>query len=317
MAKSSFDSKVTTALSHGAATIIAAFATGRGAAFGVDLWTKASVELDDSGRIKAEITGHPSESTVLLECCVRRVLKEFGMVEKGAVVKTESNILIACGLKSSSTAANAAVLAAVGAVAKERGEIKEVRLDKKTREQRIMIDGQEVDSLRMIKIGVEAALEAKVTITGAFDDASASFLGGYAVTDNMRREILRSGEMEDDLHVLIFVSGPKSYSSNVDVKKVKVLEREIDLAWNEALKGNLYTALTLNGLMHSTIFNFNPNIALEALKAGSVAAGLSGKGPAVVALTRDPAKVKDVWSGHFEGMIIEARVNNDKAKIID
>ncbi len=33
------------AVAHGAATIVNAIALGRGAAFGVDLWTKAEVKL--------------------------------------------------------------------------------------------------------------------------------------------------------------------------------------------------------------------------------------------------------------------------------
>jgi shikimate kinase len=40
-------------LSHGAATIVNAIATGKGAAFGVDLRTEAWVELNDSGNVDA------------------------------------------------------------------------------------------------------------------------------------------------------------------------------------------------------------------------------------------------------------------------
>ena len=35
------------AIAHGAATIVNAIALGKGAAFGVDLWTKAEVKLTD------------------------------------------------------------------------------------------------------------------------------------------------------------------------------------------------------------------------------------------------------------------------------
>jgi shikimate kinase len=55
----------TVAVVHGAATIINAIALGKGAAFGVDLWTKAEVKLtDDPGVIRAEITSDPTESTL-------------------------------------------------------------------------------------------------------------------------------------------------------------------------------------------------------------------------------------------------------------
>jgi len=60
----------------------------------------------------------------------------------GAKVATKSQIPIASGLKSSSAAANAAVLATVDAL------------------------GEKLESLEAIKIGVQAALDAKVTITG-------------------------------------------------------------------------------------------------------------------------------------------------------
>ena len=49
-----------TAIAHGAATIVNAMALGKGAAFGVDLYTKAQVELtDEPSIIKAEITSDP------------------------------------------------------------------------------------------------------------------------------------------------------------------------------------------------------------------------------------------------------------------
>ena len=66
------------AIAHGAATIINAIATGEGAAFGVDLWTKAKVKLtDEPSVIKGEITSDPTESTVLIERAVMRVLHYF------------------------------------------------------------------------------------------------------------------------------------------------------------------------------------------------------------------------------------------------
>src|SRR5208283_5506582 len=96
------------AIAHGAATIVNAIALGKGAAFGVDLWTKAEVKLTDEPYvIKAEITSDPKENTLLMEKTVTRVLQRFSLEDSfGAKVKTWSNIPIAKGLKSSSAAAN-------------------------------------------------------------------------------------------------------------------------------------------------------------------------------------------------------------------
>ncbi len=66
------------AIAHGAATIVNAIALGMGAAFGVDLWTKAEVELTGEPQvISGEITSDPAESTLLIERTVARVLQAF------------------------------------------------------------------------------------------------------------------------------------------------------------------------------------------------------------------------------------------------
>jgi shikimate kinase len=89
------------AIAHGAATIVNAIALGKGAAFGIDLWTKAEVKLTDEPHvIVAEIISDPKESTFLLEKTVSRALKQFNLENSfGAKVKTKSNIPIARGLK--------------------------------------------------------------------------------------------------------------------------------------------------------------------------------------------------------------------------
>ena len=83
-----------TALAHGAATIVNAIALGKGAAFGVDLWTKAEVELTNEPHVfSSEITSDPKESTLLIEKTVSRVLTQFGMENcYGAKIRTWSNI---------------------------------------------------------------------------------------------------------------------------------------------------------------------------------------------------------------------------------
>jgi len=283
------------AISHGAATIINAIATGKGAAIGVDLWTKARVKLtDEPGIIEGTIASDPTENPVLIEKTVGRVLKYFNLEGKfGAKVETWSNIPIARGLKSSSAAGNAIVLATVAA------------LDKK------------LDDLTIVKLGVDGAIDAKVTITGAFDDACASYFGGVVVTDNLKRRIVKRFEIPEDLAVLFYVPAKKAYTVSSNVERMKGVASLVKIAYKEALKGNHWMALTLNGLIYSSALGYNPSIAVEALMAGALAAGLSGTGPAVTAIVPhdriDP--VKDAWL-KYEGEILEARVNHEKAKVV-
>jgi len=283
------------AISYGAATVVNAIATGKGAAFGVDLWTKAEVQLTSNPRvIEGEIASDPAEKPTLIEKTVKRVLKHFGVEEKfGAKVKTWSNIPIARGLKSSSAAANAIALATVAALDKE------------------------LDDLAIINLGVDGALDARVTITGAFDDACASYFGGIAITDNVKRRIVKRFEISEDLTVLFYIPEKKAYTMNANVARMRLVAPLVKIAYREALKRNFWSALTLNGLIYSSALGYNPSIALDALMAGALAAGLCGKGPAVTVVVSNEKvdSVKDALAA-YEGKILQAKLNHEKAKVL-
>ena len=160
------------AWANGAATVLNAVATWKGAAFGIELKTRAEVELNNSGDILGDV---PGMDTRLIETCVRMVQERLGY-SYGAVVRTYSEIPVAGGLKSSSTAANATVLATLDALQ------------------------EEMDPVEAAKIGVAAAREVGVTITGALDDALASMLGGVVVTDNARHAAPQAGGVLSHCH---------------------------------------------------------------------------------------------------------------------
>jgi shikimate kinase len=283
------------AIAHGAATIVNAIALGKGAAFGVDLWTKAEVELTmEPNVIKGEITSDPAESIILIDRTVSQVFQHFSVEKRfGAKVKTSSNIPIARGLKSSSAAANAVALATVAAL------------------------GKTLDDIAVVKLGVEAAFDAKVTVTGAFDDACASFFGGAVVTDNLKRKLLKRATLPDDLTVLFNVPYRKAYTNDSDVERLKTVKPLVEIAFKEVLKENFWTALSLNGIIYSSALGYDASVALDALEAGALAAGLCGKGPAVTAVVSSDKidAVKTALQRH-EGEILQARLNQEKTEVI-
>jgi shikimate kinase len=278
----------------GSATVVNAIASGRGAAFAVDLRVRAEVALTKKSRkIIGRIADDPRESTKLIEICVKKVLKQLKLDKVyGAKVTTRSQVPIAVGLSSSSAAANATVLATFVAL------------------------GKKPSATTALNLGVDAAMEAGVTITGAFDDASASFLGGGVVTDNFKRKILKRFKVDPKLMVLIYVPQKKLYTSKIDAKKVKKLANFVNVAHKLALSGDVLSALTMNGLIYSRALGHDPTIAIEALDAGAIAAGLTGKGPAVVAIV-EPKNLIDVkknWSKRA-GKIIITKPSKVGAKV--
>lgn len=249
---------------------------------------------DEPEIIQGEIVSDPDESIVLIEKVVDTVFRHFGVEQEfGAKVKTWSNIPIARGLKSSSVAANAIALATVAAL------------------------GKDVDDLTIVNLGVDGAFEAKVTVTGAFDDASASYFGGVVITDNLKRKIVGNYVIPEELAILFYVPSGKSYTSNTDVNKIKSVTPLVEIAYKEALKGNFWSALTINGLIYSSVLGYDTSIALDALTAGALAAGLCGKGPTVTAVVpiEKVDSVKDSWQA-YEGEILQTRMNHEKAKVV-
>jgi shikimate kinase len=283
------------AITHGAATIINAIATGKGAAIGVDLWTRATVTLtDEPGTVETKILQDSSENPLLAEKTAHRVLKHFGLQKEfGAKVETHSNIPIARGLKSSSAAANAIALATTAAL------------------------DLTLEDVTVVKLGVDAAIEARVTITGAFDDACASYFGGIVITDNTKRKIIKRFELAEAPAVLFYVPAKKIYTSSSDVKRMRNMASLVKVAYKEALKGNQWAALTLNGLIYSSALGYDLSPAVDAIIAGALAAGLSGTGPAVTAIVPEEkvGLVKEVWQ-EPEGEILEARINQEKARVV-
>jgi shikimate kinase len=250
-----------TGRSHGAATIVNAIASGKGAAFGIDLTTTAVVELTEGTGVDVTMDGFPHEGTLLAEKCVEGVLDRYSQGKRyHADVRTASQIPISRGLKSSSAAANAIVAAALDAL------------------------GEKADPLDAVRIGTRAAIEAKVSVTGAFDDACACALGGLVLTDNRSETLLFRASLPDYVKAVIHVPDFQIRKHALPKERIAAVRGLVDLAFHQAEEGDYYRALTLNGMCYSTALGLDQDIALQALQNGALAAGLTGTGPATVML---------------------------------
>jgi shikimate kinase len=108
----------------------------------------------------------------------------------------------------------------------------------------------------------------------------------------------------------------KAYTINSDVARLQTVKPLVATAFEKALEGKLWEALTLNGLVYSAASNQNTAIAIDALAAGALAAGLCGKGPAVTAVTQieNIDKVKAALQ-KYEGEVLLTHINSLKARV--
>jgi shikimate kinase len=247
----------------GGATIVNAIASWKGSAFAVELKTYAEVCLDlpfSSKIIQGTVFGSPKTDTALIEYCVEAVFEQFDYAGTASVL-TKSSLPIASGLKSSSAAANAVILAALDAL------------------------GETMDPIDIVSLGVAAAKKAGVTITGAYDDACASFFGGVVLTDNRSLSLLQRDEFDYD--VLILNPNVKVLSSQTNISRCILMKDLADIAFETALNGDYKKAMKLNGLVYCGALGFNPEPAISCMEIGQyfgIAAGLSGTGPSFAAL---------------------------------
>ncbi len=279
---------VGTGMAYGAATVVNAMPSGRGAAFSVNLKTLAEVRLSDDPSIEVEISGGAGEGKELAIESFKGTLEHFGL-KCGARIKTRSDIPIARGMKSSSAASNAIVLATLDAI------------------------GKELDPLDIIRTGVGASLRSRVSLTGAMDDASASLLGGLRVTDNSRGIILKSLDLEP-MSAIFLIPDERRYSGKVDRAFISQYAAISEIALEQALGGRHWNAMLLNGFAMAHAFGINPAPIVAAMKNGAVSASVCGKGPAICALTGQGQEgmIIDCWK-EFGSTIILTTINNISA----
>jgi len=298
------------AAAPGAGTVLNALATHTGAAFGIDVDTTATVVLaDDADGVDGEIAAAPDGDTRLIERCVELTTERFGDGE-GGTVRTESEVPMAAGLKSSSAAANATILATLDALGvtvvdpTAEGELAAEPAD-------TAVD--EITALDACRLGVEAARDVGVTITGAFDDAAASMTGDVVVTDNDTDELLARSTREWD--VLVWTPPERAYSADADVERCQHITELAELVEELALEGRFGKAMTVNGLAYSAALGFSTDPAVEAMPHAD-GVSLSGTGPSVVAVGNNDslAALRKLWAAR-DGQLIETSTRTQGARI--
>ena len=293
---------VAAARAGGAISVVNAIVTGHaGASLGIDLHTEARVTLlEDVPEVEVVIDGSEAEDPTLARLVLKGVVSRLGQPDWGGRVETTSTIPSSRGLKSSSAAANAVALAANHAFH--------------------LYEGRSLTRNELVDAAIEAALDAGVTITGAYDDASASMFGGLCVTDNKERKLLHRESVDERLEVVILVPTHKTPTRSVKDLPYAPFAPHALAAHGLARRGRWQEAMTLNGLVAGALYNVPTAWTRDALAAGALAAGVSGTGPAFAAVC-DPDRagpVADALRAHLPagGRLLRARPSNARAEVI-
>ena len=273
---------------HGAISIVSAIASGKGAALGITPKVEVIMESMPGSGISIK-SGSQNLSSRLITRTIEKIVSKKQLSETKLNLLLNSEMPTGYGLKSSSAISSVVALAAA-------------KLFK-----------QKIDDSKILLAGVNASIETKVSLTGAYDDACACYYGGFMVTDNYKRKIISSKKAPTNLKVVIFI--PKSRKRG-NIKKLKTLNTVFERAWNFAKNEDYWNAMILNGFATSSILNSDPKLITQLVEKGAIGASISGNGPSIAAVTiqSNISRIKKVFSS-LEGRVTVTQINNKRAEV--
>ena len=273
---------------HGAVSLVNAIATGKGATLGIDLNVQAEIEKSSGKGITIE-SENRSLSSRLINRTVEKIVPKKELEKNKIHIYLKSEIPTGYGLKSSSAISSSIALACA------------------------KLFRNKINDSQVLLAGVDASIETKVSITGAYDDACACYYGGFAVTDNYKRKIVHSEKGPKNLQAIIFI--PRSRKRG-NVKNLRSLKPVFEKAWDLAKNSDYWNAMILNGLATASILNSDPKIITELIEKGALGASVSGNGPSIAAIVKkdNVNSIKKIFSS-LEGRTVVADINNKKADV--
>ena len=273
---------------HGAVSLVNAIANQKGATLGIDLKVVAEIETSPGKGITIK-SENKSLSSRLINKTIEKIASKKDLEKNKIMITLDSEIPTGYGLKSSSAISSAVALVCAKV------------FKPKFTDQQILI------------AGVDASIETKVSITGAYDDACSCFYGGFNITDNAKRKRIHFEKGPSNLIAVIFI--PKNRKRG-NLKNLKLLSSVFENAWELARKSNYWEAMIINGLATTLILNSDPKVITNLIEKGALAASVSGNGPSIAAITKkeNETNIKKVFS-NLEGRIIVSKISNKKAEV--
>jgi len=252
---------------YAAGTILNALATGIGSAFGLCITTRVKLRWDSENSLI--VNGKERDPKLLAT-----IFSPFG-IKANVIVR--SDIPERSGLGSSSALLNAILCA----LFKEKG----------------------LYAHEILRMNAELSLKSGISYTGAFDDASASLLGGIVVSENYKMRLRCWLPKKGRAAILV----PEFERGNIDWDKIKSNALKLSNALKMIKEHRFFDAMVENTKFYCEMIGYPLEIA-ERLWSEKICCGLSGNGPTFVAWgdKEDVSIAKEVWREY--GKVLLSRI---------
>ena len=201
-----------------AITILNAIYADFGAAIGIDI--PISVEIREFDNLS--ITTIPENSPNLIKTCLEVVSNESNITIEDVEISTYSPLPSQRGLKTSS-AISCGLIHSLSEFYDLQYSIPEV-----------------------ILLASNASIKAGVSITGAYDDAYASYCGGMVITETLTKTPVHHIDIRLDDQLLLLIPDSFLSKSDIDVSRYNMEDHAQNTIIKNIMNQNIYEAIKSN-----------------------------------------------------------------------
>lgn len=271
-------------------SVFSSYATGVGAVLAIALRIMVRVHiLTRRGQASRKDPVEGSKS--YLTECAKRTLASNGTKAAGQFAfDVQSDVPAGQGLKTSA----AVGVATCGASA----DASDSRLERKA----------------LVSVSAAAARVCGLTQAGSLDDGWCATAGGVVIADEKSQSLIDHWRAPDDVDIVIFVPEERTHAAHF-VDRRRLMEPYasafLELSARLLETRDIMTVMTDASYLTARAFGCERTLLDLALRAGALGVSLSGKGPAIAALTRGASgnRVVEAWS-RFPGRIIRTTTDN-------
>lgn len=267
-------------ITHGALSVISAFASGIGSAVGIDQAMEVTFD------------GNYADNPVVIKKTLSALNKMF---RRGYLpgIQVVSEIPRTAGFKTSSALTGAIVC----------GYLHHFGL-------------KEQDAALLT---AECSRANGTSVTGALDDANACLKGGLSLTDNFADKIIMDRKIDETSVIIAWPSGRRRNTVKSADPVLRRYSPSIGRLKQIVESGDFRDAMVLNGLVYGMHFNLDLRVLRYFYSMGATHSCGTGKGPGIFAFFSDPkleeAALKEFRFQNYK--IKMAKLSNAPYKVED
>lgn len=162
----------------------------------------------------------------------------------------------------------------------------------------------DLSTRKIIELSAETSVSAGVSITGAIDDAYASYCGGLSYTNNEKLELIKHVEQNGISNVYLIIPEQATPKSSIGKNIGDINRRLLQKAREMLLNNNLLSAIEYNTMAYGPFLLQDYQHIQTKMKKEELIWGLNGAGPSLFVVDQHKNLDRNYISSLFPSSVI-------------